>query len=71
MLIDRFQDTVTDRQTACCYLEKGKTYPVVVGFSTSGSNPKISFSWDYVAGKAPAEPDYAWMFSGYDTCISC
>ena len=24
---------------------------------------------DYVAGKAPAEPDYAWMFSGYDTCI--
>ena len=69
MLIDRFQDTVTDRQTACCYLEKGKTYPVVVGFSTSGSNPKISFSWDYVAGKAPSEPDYARMFSGYDTCI--
>jgi beta-glucosidase len=69
LLIDRFFDTVSDRQMAMYYLERGKHYPIVLGFSTSGSSPKIKFTWDYSENQDQRIPDYQQILKNYRTVV--
>lgn len=69
ILIDRFIDTVTDSQTACYNMESGKKYPIVVGFSTSGTNPRIKLCWNFNKDKTLEQIDYNKLLEKYDAVV--
>lgn len=69
VLIDRFSDPVSGELTACVELIEGQRYHIDIGYSTSGSRPKIRLLWNYDEDFAPERIDYAKRLANYDTVL--